>query len=96
MPSPGSRRPPRRVLIAMLVLLLLAGVAVAGVLSLHRSPAPAATTIHQLRQFKILFPEGFTRAQMAARRRQGDWFDLLTLLVDEAVTVAPNGVGLHQ
>jgi UPF0755 protein len=29
--------------------------------------APPTTTVHQLRQFRILFPEGFTRAQMAAR-----------------------------
>jgi len=29
--------------------------------------APPITTIRQLRQFRILFPEGFTRAQMAAR-----------------------------
>ena len=29
--------------------------------------APPTTTIRQLRQFRILFPEGFTRAQMAAR-----------------------------
>jgi peptidoglycan lytic transglycosylase G len=28
---------------------------------------PPTTTIHQLRQFRIVFPEGFTRAQMAAR-----------------------------
>jgi UPF0755 protein len=31
------------------------------------SAADATTTIRQLRQFRILFPEGFTRAQMAAR-----------------------------
>ena len=29
--------------------------------------APPTTTIHQLRQFRVLFPEGFTRAQMTAR-----------------------------
>jgi UPF0755 protein len=33
------------------------------------SAAPPTTTIRQLRQFRILFPEGFTRAQMAARVR---------------------------
>jgi uncharacterized YceG family protein len=31
------------------------------------SAAPPTTTVHQLRQFRIVFPEGFTRAQMAAR-----------------------------
>jgi UPF0755 protein len=31
------------------------------------SAAPPTTTAHQLRQFRILFPEGFTRTQMAAR-----------------------------
>ena len=31
------------------------------------SAAPPTTTIRQLRQFRILFPEGFTRAKMAAR-----------------------------
>jgi UPF0755 protein len=29
--------------------------------------APPTTTIRELRQFRILFPEGFTRAQMTAR-----------------------------
>jgi UPF0755 protein len=29
--------------------------------------APPTTTVRQLRQFRVLFPEGFTRAQMAAR-----------------------------
>ena len=31
------------------------------------SAAPPTTTIRQLRQFRVVFPEGFTRAQMAAR-----------------------------
>ena len=31
------------------------------------SAAPPTTTVRQLRQFRVLFPEGFTRAQMAAR-----------------------------
>ena len=31
------------------------------------SAAPPTTTNRQMRQFRILFPEGFTRAQMAAR-----------------------------
>ena len=29
--------------------------------------APPTTTVRQLRQFRVVFPEGFTRAQMAAR-----------------------------
>ena len=29
--------------------------------------APPTTTIHQLRQFRVVYPEGFTRAQMVAR-----------------------------
>jgi UPF0755 protein len=31
--------------------------------------APPTTTVRQLRQFRIVFPEGFTRAQMAERVR---------------------------
>jgi UPF0755 protein len=31
------------------------------------SAAPPTTTVRQLRQFRIVFPEGFTRAQMAER-----------------------------
>ena len=31
------------------------------------SAAPPTTTIRQLRQFRVVFPEGFTRAKMAAR-----------------------------
>jgi UPF0755 protein len=31
------------------------------------SAAPPTTTVRQLRQFRVVFPEGFTRAQMAAR-----------------------------
>ena len=33
------------------------------------SAAPPTTTIRQLRQFRVVFPEGFTRAQMVARVR---------------------------
>ena len=32
-----------------------------------RAAAPPTTTIRQLRQFGVVFPEGFTRVQMAAR-----------------------------
>jgi UPF0755 protein len=31
------------------------------------SAAQPTTTVHQLRQFRVVFPEGFTRAQMVAR-----------------------------
>ncbi|HEY8107665.1 MAG TPA: hypothetical protein VIC70_03105, partial [Gaiellaceae bacterium] len=31
------------------------------------SAAQPTTTIRQLRQFRVVFPEGFTRRQMAAR-----------------------------
>jgi peptidoglycan lytic transglycosylase G len=31
------------------------------------SAAPPTTTVRQLRQFRVVFPEGFTRAQMVAR-----------------------------
>jgi UPF0755 protein len=59
----------RRAVAAGVILLLVLGGGAAAALALHRSAAPAATTIPPLRQFKILFPEGFTRAQMAARVR---------------------------
>jgi UPF0755 protein len=35
----------------------------------NSSAAPPTTTTRQLRQFRVLFPEGFTRAQMEARVR---------------------------
>jgi UPF0755 protein len=44
----------------------LVAVAVAGCGGGSDAAAPT-TTIRQLRQFRVLFPEGFTRAQMAAR-----------------------------
>ena len=43
---------------------MLAAAAVAGC---GAGTAAPPTTVRQLRQFRILFPEGFTRAQMAAR-----------------------------
>jgi len=48
----------RGALVALAVAALVAGCGGA-------SAAPPTTTIKQLRQFRILFPEGFTRAQMA-------------------------------
>jgi UPF0755 protein len=32
-----------------------------------RTPATTTTTVRQLHQFRVVFPEGFTRAEMAAR-----------------------------
>ena len=49
----------RGALVALAVAALVAGCG-------GGSPA-SVTTVKQLRQFRILFPEGFTRAQMAAR-----------------------------
>ena len=53
---------PRRLatVVAMLAV-VLAGCGGSG------NAAPPDTTVRQLRQFRILFPEGFTRAQMVAR-----------------------------
>jgi UPF0755 protein len=58
----------RRGALAALVVALLGGGA-ATAFGLHSSghAPPPTTTFKQLRQFRILFPEGFTRAQMAAR-----------------------------
>ena len=49
----------------VVVAALLSAIVLSGCLG--ASAAPPTTTIKQLRQFRILFPEGFTRAQMAAR-----------------------------
>jgi uncharacterized YceG family protein len=64
-----SRRPVvvRRLVALVAVLLLLGGGAGAALALHHHSTPPPTTTIRQLRQFRIVFPEGFTRAQMAAR-----------------------------
>lgn len=45
----------------------LVAVLVAVLAGCGGSSAAPPTTVKQLRQFRILFPEGFTRAQMAAR-----------------------------
>jgi len=45
----------------------LVALAVAALVAGCGSTPVAVTTVKQLRQFAILFPEGFTRAQMAAR-----------------------------
>jgi UPF0755 protein len=54
----------RGTLVGICVVLLAAGAAGCGGTG---SAAQPTTTVRQLRQFRIVFPEGFTRAQMAAR-----------------------------
>ena len=53
----------RAAFVGICVALLAATVAGCG----GSAAAPPTTTIRQLRQFRIVFPEGFTRAQMVAR-----------------------------
>ncbi len=53
----------RGALVAICALLLAAGATGCG----SSSAAPPTTTARQLRQFRVVFPEGFTRAQMIAR-----------------------------
>jgi peptidoglycan lytic transglycosylase G len=75
-PGDQLKKPPasrRRILVrrlgAVVVLLLVlggVGTALAFRNSSNAAPPPT-TTIRQLRQFRVVFPEGFTRAQMAAR-----------------------------
>jgi len=69
-PEPPSRRRilVRRLVAAVVILLLLGG-GTAAAFAIHgsRDAAPPTTTIRQLRQFRVVFPEGFTRVQMAAR-----------------------------
>src|SRR6185437_518971 len=76
--EPGGRlRPPRpsrrrilvrRVLAVVAVLLVLGAVGAAfAIRSSSNAAPPPTTTIRQLRQFRIVFPEGFTRAKMADR-----------------------------
>jgi UPF0755 protein len=54
----------RGALVGICAVLVAAGAAGCGGTG---SAAPPTTTNRQLRQFRILFPEGFTRAQMVAR-----------------------------
>jgi UPF0755 protein len=58
----------RRFVAGIAIVLVLGGIAAALAMrsSSHAAPPPT-TTIRQLRQFRIVFPEGVTRAQMAAR-----------------------------
>jgi UPF0755 protein len=53
----------RGALVGICAVLVAAGAAGCGA----SNAAPPTTTIRQLRQFRVVFPEGFTRAQMAAR-----------------------------
>jgi len=53
-------------LVGICAVLLAVGVAGCGGTG---SAADPTTTIRQLRQFRVVFPEGFTRAQMVARAR---------------------------
>jgi UPF0755 protein len=67
--GPSRHRIAVRRLVAVLVVALVAGGTAAALAlrgSSHAAPPPE-TTIRQLRQFRVVFPEGFTRAQMAAR-----------------------------
>jgi UPF0755 protein len=54
----------RGALVGICAVLVAAGAAGCGGAG---AAAPPTTTVHQLRQFRVVFPEGFTRAQMAAR-----------------------------
>jgi uncharacterized YceG family protein len=67
-PPPSRRRIiARRLGAAVAVVLVLGGVGTALAFRGTSHAAPPTTTIRQLRQFRVVFPEGFTRAQMAAR-----------------------------
>jgi UPF0755 protein len=67
-PRPSRRRVlARRAVALVAVALAVGGIAAAFTLRGSSHAASPETTVRQLRQFRILFPEGFTRAQMAAR-----------------------------
>jgi len=53
----------RGTLVALAALLAVTAAGCGGT----SSAAPPTTTVSQLRQFRVVFPEGFTRAQMAQR-----------------------------
>jgi UPF0755 protein len=68
-PRPSRRRILVRRIVAVVAVLLVLG-AVGAALAIRSSSnaaPPPTTTIRQLRQFRIVFPEGFTRAKMAER-----------------------------
>ena len=69
---PTRRRILVRRLVALVAVVVLLGGGAAAALAIHRraaAPPPPPTTVRQLRQFRIVFPEGFTRAEMALRVR---------------------------
>jgi peptidoglycan lytic transglycosylase G len=72
-PGPPPRIVPRRTVLArrlaVLAALLLAGLAVFGIVKLasRGSGKPAATTLAAPKPFRVVFPEGFTRVEMAQR-----------------------------
>ena len=57
----------RRTGAVVAIMLAIGGITAAFTLRSASHAAPPDTTVRQLRQFRILFPEGFTRAQMVAR-----------------------------
>jgi UPF0755 protein len=68
-PRPSRQRILMRRLVAVVAIVLVGG-AVAAAFALRsssRAAPPPTTTVRQLRQFRIVFPEGFIRAQVAAR-----------------------------
>jgi uncharacterized YceG family protein len=67
-PAPSRRRIiARRLGAVVVVVLVLGGVGTALAFRGSSNAARPTTTIRQLRQFRVVFPEGFTRAQMASR-----------------------------
>jgi len=73
-PGPPPRQTPRRtILVRRLVVLgaLIAGLAVAGITLLNNhggsTAAPTTTVVPPPKPFRIIFPEGFTRDDMAHR-----------------------------
>ncbi len=68
-PGPSRRRIVVRRVVALVALVLLLGGGTAAAFAIHgsRHAAPPTTTVRQLRQFRVVFPEGFTRVKMAAR-----------------------------
>ncbi len=68
-PRPSRRRiVARRIAAVVVVLLVLGGVAAAlAMRGSSHAAAPPTTTVRQLHQFRIVFPEGFTRSAMAGR-----------------------------
>jgi uncharacterized YceG family protein len=68
-PRPSRRRILVRRLVAVVAIVLVLGAVAAALVvrSSSNAASPPTTTIRQLRQFRVVFPEGFTRAKMAER-----------------------------